>query len=176
MVVLTGVSSNMRKAFQALSSRLRANRTVVAVRSERQVQTRLTDAEVARLIAAYQAGAKINQLAIDFAINRNTVSSTLHSSDAAPPRRGLSGDDIAEAALLCLAGWSLAGIGNQFNCTAETVRQALHRTGVQRRNPWERPAAPVTATTTTVPAQSHVGPKATPLRSRGILKGSPPAI
>jgi uncharacterized protein (DUF433 family) len=100
---------------------------------------------VARLIAAYQAGTKINQLATDFGINRNTVSSILRSSGVEPRRQGLSADDIAEAASLYLAGWSLASIGNQFGCTAETVRQALHRTGAQRRKPWERSTLHATA-------------------------------
>jgi predicted DNA binding protein len=54
------------------------------VRSERQVQTRLTDAELARLITAYQAGSKINKLAGDFGINRNTVSSILRRNGSEP--------------------------------------------------------------------------------------------
>jgi predicted DNA binding protein len=77
-VVLTGVSSNHRQDFLALSARARARRPA-AERPERQVQTRLTDAEVVQLITAYQAGAKINQLAIDFGINRNTASSILRA-------------------------------------------------------------------------------------------------
>ena len=105
------------------------------MRRERQVQTRLTDGEVARLIAAYEAGAKINELAANFGVNRNTVSSTLRSSGVAPRRRGLSADDTAEAASLYLMGWSLSSIGSLFGCTAETVRQALIRSGVECRKP-----------------------------------------
>jgi uncharacterized protein (DUF433 family) len=145
MVVLTGVSSNFQKSLLALSFRVRANRPAPGVRPERQAQTRLTDAEVARLITAYSAGAKITQLATDFGINRNTASSILRNNGTEPRRRGLSADDITQAGSLYLAGWSLARIANQLECTAETVRKALLRTGVQRREPWERFALPATA-------------------------------
>jgi len=97
MVVLTGVSSNSRKGFLVLASRTRGERPVAAGRSKRQVQTRLPKAEVTRLIAAYQAGFKINQLAADFGLNRNTVSSILRRGGIEARRRGLSPDDIAQA-------------------------------------------------------------------------------
>lgn len=125
-----------------MASWARAERPVVATQPQRQAQTRLTDAEVAQLITAYQADAKINQLATDFGINRNTVSSILRSSGVQLRRRGLSADDVAQVDALYLSGWSLAHIANQLGCTAETVRQALHRTGVQRRKPWDRSAVP----------------------------------
>lgn len=83
---LTGVSSNVRIDF--LVVRPQSKRSAVAARPQRQVQTRLTDAEVARLITVYQAAAKIKQLATDFGINRNTVSSILRISGVAPRRRG----------------------------------------------------------------------------------------
>jgi hypothetical protein len=140
MVVLTGVSSNLREGFHALSFRARVNRPVATARSERQVQTRLTDAGVTQLIAAYQAGAKINQLATDFGINRNTVSSLIGGSSLITRRhRGLSSSAIAEATALYVAGWSLVRLGDRFGCSTETVRQALQRSGVQCRKPWERP-------------------------------------
>jgi uncharacterized protein (DUF433 family) len=144
MVVLTGISSNLRKGILALASRVQAGRPVVAVPPQRQVQTRLTDAEVARLITAYQAGTKISQLAVDFGINRNTVSSILRSSGIELRRRGLPAGSVAEVAALYLAGWSLTGIGDHFGCTAETVRQALHQAGVHRRKPWDRAELPTT--------------------------------
>jgi uncharacterized protein (DUF433 family) len=125
-----------------MSAPARANRPVAAARSERQVQTRITDAEGVRLIAAYQAGAQINQLGLDFGINRNTVSSILRSSGIELRRRGLPADSVADIAALYLAGWSLASIGDHFGCTAETVRHALNQTGVQCRRPWEPPPAP----------------------------------
>jgi DNA-directed RNA polymerase specialized sigma24 family protein len=47
----------------------------------------------------------------------------------------LAPGDVAEATALYLAGWPLLRLGDHFGCTAETVRQALHRAGVQRRRP-----------------------------------------
>ena len=121
--------------FLVLSSRTPAGRPTATARPERQPQNRLTVVEVARLTAAYQEGAGVYELAIDFGINRNTVSSILRNNGAELRRRGLSAEDTAEAAVLYQAGWSLARIGDRFGYSAETIRQALHRFGVRRREP-----------------------------------------
>jgi hypothetical protein len=133
VVVLTGVSSNLRKDFQALSFRPQANRSTTAARPPRQVQTRLAGAEIAQLIAAYQVGTKINQLATDFGINRNTVSSILRRSGVGPLQRGLSADGIAQVVCCTSQAGPLSVSGASSDCTAETVRQALSRSGVAQR-------------------------------------------
>jgi lambda repressor-like predicted transcriptional regulator len=111
------------------------------LQSDRQTQSRLTEADVTRMIAAYRAGTSMNQLAADFGINRNTVSTILDRRNIPRRRRGLQRSEINKAAALYQEGWPLSRIGDRFGCTAETVRQALKRTSVQRRNPWERPTS-----------------------------------
>ncbi len=51
-------------------------------------------------------------------------------------RQGLIGADIGRVADLYRDGWSLAKLGAEFGCTAETVHKAFKRAGVERKQPW----------------------------------------
>jgi lambda repressor-like predicted transcriptional regulator len=105
---------------------------------ERQVQVRLTDSQADDLVSAYESGEDMRRLAARFGVHRRTVATTLRTRNIPLRRQGLAEADINRAANLYQAGWSLAKIGDEFKCTAETVRRAFKRAGLPRRPPWQR--------------------------------------
>ena len=107
-------------------------------RSSIRRQARLTQLEVAELIAQYLAGATSRQLAGRWGMNRHTVTEHLRRSGVLR-YQGLSEGQVAEACRLYLAGWSLARIAAALSCAPHTVRSALLREGVTMRRSWERP-------------------------------------
>jgi len=100
---------------------------------------RLDDAQNQQLIASYQAGSTVYQLADQFDINRRTVSAILHRHDVPMRRRGLTNSQIDDAERLYRQGWSLARIGNSMGFTADTVRARLLERGVTMRDTQGRP-------------------------------------
>ena len=98
----------------------------------RQFQRRLDDQELAQLLAAYEQGARITDLAAMFDIDRTTVMSNV-SRLGAESRRGIVNRRIEEAGAVYEQGRSLAQIGDHFGVHAETVRLALRRAGVPVR-------------------------------------------
>jgi len=105
---------------------------------------RLDDAQTQQLIASYQAGSTIYQLADQFDIERRTVSAILRRHDVPMRRRGLTDDQIDDAEHLYQQGWSLARIGNHMNVTADTVRARLLERGVAMRDTQGRPRTKTT--------------------------------
>ena len=86
------------------------------------------------LVAAYQAGATVYEIAERLQINRKTVSVLLERQGV--PRRGrpLSPVQIEQARDLYVAGQSLATIAPQLDCDPGTVRLALLRAGIRMRD------------------------------------------
>ncbi|MDQ1734110.1 MAG: hypothetical protein QOH56_361 [Pseudonocardiales bacterium] len=80
----------------------------------------------------------MKELAALFGVHRNTVATSLRANKVPLRRQGLSEGDVERAAMLYADGWSLASVGGEFGCTAETIRQAFKRVGVERKNSWER--------------------------------------
>jgi DNA-directed RNA polymerase specialized sigma24 family protein len=107
-------------------------------RAPKQVQRRLTPNQQAKLIARYQAGEKVYELAEAYEVHRSTVTKLLTDAGVRRPR-SLTPGRVEEAIALYAHGWSCARIGQHFECDDETVRQTLRRAGVQLRTPWERP-------------------------------------
>lgn len=99
----------------------------------RKQQHRLTDDEQVKLVAAYQAGSAVRQLAEQFRTSRQTVSAILNRHGVLRQRRTLSADEISTASHLYIDGWSLAKIGKQFEMDAGTIHDALRKTGVTMR-------------------------------------------
>ncbi len=99
----------------------------------------LRDEQVRQLIACYQAGSTVYELADMFGIERRTVSATLHRYDVPMRRQGLTDDQIEDAEQLYHQGWSLARIGDRMNVTADTVRKRLLEQGVAMRDTQGRP-------------------------------------
>jgi lambda repressor-like predicted transcriptional regulator len=137
-LVLTGVSSKTRQVFLTLSVPQRAATRPTVNHRERQVQVRLTDSQTDDLVSAYESGEDMRRLAARFGVHRRTVATTLRTRNIPLRRQGPAEADINRAANLYRAGWSLAKIGDEFKCTAETVRRAFKRAGLQRRPPWQR--------------------------------------
>ncbi|MEC3978727.1 helix-turn-helix domain containing protein [Amycolatopsis sp. H20-H5] len=100
---------------------------------------RLDDAQTQQLIASYQAGSTVYQLADQFDIERRTVSAILHRHEVPMRRRGLTDNQIDDAKRLYQQGWSLARIGNHMNVTADTVRARLLERDVIMRDTQGRP-------------------------------------
>ncbi len=103
------------------------------VSSLRQAQTRLTVAQTKELLAQYQQGVPVKELAAQFRIARQTVTEIYRRAGLEPRRRGLSFAQVRLAAKLYNDGASLATVGKKFNVNAETVRLALRAVGVQIR-------------------------------------------
>ena len=97
-------------------------------------RSRLDQDQTQRLIASYQAGSTVYQLADEFGIERRTVSAILHRHDVPMRRQGLSDDQVNDAERLYQQGWSLARIGNHMDVTADTVRTRLLERGVTMRD------------------------------------------
>jgi transposase-like protein len=108
------------------------------LRTNRQVQHRLRDTQPDQVVAGYQAGATVYELAKKFGIHRHTVSDILERHGVARRYRKLSAEQLALACALYENGSSLTQVGRQLDHSAETVRQALMKAGVaiRTRNGW----------------------------------------
>jgi lambda repressor-like predicted transcriptional regulator len=109
-------------------------------RPPKQAQTRLDPEGVTQLVAGYQAGGRVKQLARQFGIHRLTVSSILQREGVALRPRGIHPDDLAEVIHLYGKGWALARLAAKFDVSPSTVTNTLRRAGV----PIRRPGRPVT--------------------------------
>jgi transposase-like protein len=99
----------------------------------KQVQRRLQPDEILDLVAAYQAGTTITDLAKQFQIHPMTVTAHLQRQGVKLRQRGLTQAQIEEAAKLYADGWSLTRIGNHFGVYPHSVRYRLRQAGVQLR-------------------------------------------
>ena len=85
------------------------------------------------MLEEYQAGVGTIQLAKLYGIDRETVRATLRRAGLPQHQRGLTAEQINEAAKLYQAGQSLARIGRRFGVDAHTVRRRLLERGVTMR-------------------------------------------
>lgn len=93
----------------------------------------LSAPERAALVADYEAGILVREIAKKFGVHRVTVSNIVEAASLAPRARGLAPDQVEEASKLYVAGQSLAKLGKRYGVHAETVRQALLGAGVRLR-------------------------------------------
>lgn len=101
--------------------------------AEYRTSRRLGPSEVDELVAGYQSGVTISQLAGQFGVHRVTVGRHLATRGIDTQRPALQPDDILAAADLYRAGWSLARIAEKLDTTDDTVRARLLEVGVQMR-------------------------------------------
>jgi Helix-turn-helix domain len=113
-------------------------RTVASAPTLRKPVRKLGSNDFGALVAGYEAGATVYELAERFKIHRVTVAEHLHRQQVCLRRRSLSSDQIEEAAQLYLAGWSLARVGGHFKVNGTTVWRELRKRGVAMRAPYER--------------------------------------
>jgi len=104
------------------------------IQTKKQIHRRLRPPEIDELVAGYRVGATIYQLATEFRIHRSTVSLLLERQRIPRRNRPLSPTQIEQARVLYVTGQSLAKVGRQLGCDANTVRLALVRVGVRMRD------------------------------------------
>jgi hypothetical protein len=94
------------------------------------VQRRLTPDDVAKVAAAYEAGATAKELGAPFGVHRQTVIAHLEKAKV-PIRRGRRLLPEEVAARLCGDGWSAARLGRRYEVSGHTIRGALRKQGVE---------------------------------------------
>jgi hypothetical protein len=104
------------------------------VRSKEKVQTFLTDEEVNALVAMYQAGATVREVAEYFCVRHTTALTHLKRRSIPLRRHGLAPADIADATKL----YQLLEVGQRFGVSQGAVRRALDSAGVTIRTPGRR--------------------------------------
>ena len=100
------------------------------------IQRRLTDADVDRLVAGYQAGHTLGDLADKFGVHCRTVARHLEQRGIKrrANRHKLSEADVADASLRHQAGDSLAAIAETLDVHAATLRRELVRAGIDAKS------------------------------------------
>jgi transposase len=93
---------------------------------------------VGELVAAYEAGAAVRELAGRFNLHRATVGRYLKARGIATRPPVLSDEDVSRAAELYRTGWSLAKIANHYDVSAHSVNNYLVAAGVVLRGPHDR--------------------------------------
>jgi lambda repressor-like predicted transcriptional regulator len=136
LVELLGRYSNydmMNRIRQVLAGQDTGRLPARTTRSPHQIQHKLAPDEIERLLEAYRAGTKINDLASEFGIARTTVLNHIARAGL-PKRRNFIRDHLDEARELYATGWSLAKVGEHFGVDANTVRYAFRKAGIPRRD------------------------------------------
>lgn len=110
------------------------------VRELRCVQRRLSPSEIEALVADYEAGGRVGELARVYGIHRTTVSA--HVARAVKTRGQLTDTQVDEAVRLYEQGWSLRAVGRHLDVADKTIRRMLDRRAVI-----VRPSGSVAATT-----------------------------
>ena len=103
------------------------------VRTPRQPQHRLSPVEIDDLVGQYRAGAKIDNLATQFDINRDTVFSILNRQRVARRQLGVPPKRVEKVINAYKAGSSLAVIGAELAVDPGTVARTLRHAGVAIR-------------------------------------------
>lgn len=97
----------------------------------------LKPTQVDALVAGYGAGRSMKELAIEFDINRLTVSAHLRRAGVPLRGAGLDPKQAAEVAHLYRAGWSSGRLAKRFDVSAHTV--TCWRVAACQSRPPDRP-------------------------------------
>ncbi|WP_157514414.1 helix-turn-helix domain containing protein [Nocardia concava] len=101
---------------------------------------RLTAVDREKIVAAYEGGASAKQLAADHQLAKGSILEILRTGGAAiRQQRRLSSEEIDQAVVSYQDGQSLATIADRLGVKATTVRAALERRGIPRRDSHGRP-------------------------------------
>lgn len=95
------------------------------------VQQRLSRPEVEALLADYEAGWRVGELARVYSIHRTTVSAHIAREDKT--RGQLTAAQVDEAVRLYEKGWSLRAVGRHLDLADKTVRRMLDSRAVTVR-------------------------------------------
>jgi len=91
-------------------------------------------AEIDKMVALYEQGKTIYQLADLFDCHRQTISRQLKSRGVHMRLTGMQPDQIEEARRLYESGMTLKSVGAVFGVARDTVRTCLTGAGVQLRS------------------------------------------
>ena len=111
------------------------------VRALRQAQRRLSPTELQALIAEYEGGARVCELAKVYDLHRTTVAK--HVARAGKTRPVMTEAQIDEAVVLYGYGWTLHNIGQHFGVADQTIRRVLVERAVTIRPGGRRRVAAV---------------------------------
>lgn len=113
-------------ARQVLQGRFPPRPSRASALQVRQVQHRLTAAEVDQIAEQYREGTSTYALAKQWKINRDTVTLALRRAGIATRRpRALTPQQLAEARRLQEEGWSLNRLGRHFGVDPKTMKRRL---------------------------------------------------
>jgi DNA-binding transcriptional regulator LsrR (DeoR family) len=93
------------------------------VRVLRQAQRRLAPVELEALVAEYEAGARVCELAKVYRLHRTTAAR--HVARAGKTRPVMTEVQIDEAVVLYRDGWTLHNLGQHLGVADQTIRRAL---------------------------------------------------
>lgn len=105
----------------------------IRTRTNHQAQTRLREDQALALIADYQEGATVSELADRYDVDRVTASRILHRHSVTMRFRSPSPAEVDEAVRLYRSGLSLVGVGERLGFSNTTVWSALRAAGVEMR-------------------------------------------
>ncbi|WP_328404759.1 helix-turn-helix domain-containing protein [Nocardia sp. NBC_00403] len=107
----------------------------VIPRRAHQLQRRLTDTDRAAIIAAYEAGSSTKHLAAQWQLAKASVLTILRTGGAnIRQQRRLTDEEINHAISRYRDGESLQRIGKRLGVAHTTIRAALERRGIPRRD------------------------------------------
>lgn len=102
----------------------------------------LSPAECIRLVARYQDGATVYELAAAFGVHRGTIARRLKAEGVKLRNQPLSKADVRRAVELYTSGQSILQIGVELGRHHSTIWHVLQRAGVQMRDSHGRELAP----------------------------------
>lgn len=108
------------------------------IRTQR--QNHLDPAAQLEVVAAYQAGASMNEVARAFKMHRTTVVAILKRHGVPQRPRVMSPEQVQAARELYESGLPLAAVGERLGFNGLTIANRLRALGVQLRGPNERPS------------------------------------
>ncbi|MET8425087.1 hypothetical protein [Nocardia sp. NPDC004860] len=133
------LTSTLKKLRERVSDQQK-RRLTAKVQKVHALARRLSETDRAQIIAAYEGGTSANQLASDHQLAKGSILEILRTGGAAiRQQRRLSSEEIDQAIVSYQDGQSLATIAEQLGVQAATVRSALVRRGVPRRDSHGRP-------------------------------------
>jgi hypothetical protein len=125
--------SHQGKCLQALVDMVPSGPIEPKSRTPKAIHRRLTKVQTSALLADYEQGMKMRDLATRYRIHKHTVTKLTQRAGARPRYPALLPEELAQAAKLYKSGQSLAVVGDQFGVNPTTVRTALVEMGIAMR-------------------------------------------
>lgn len=107
------------------------------------MRTTLTAEQSEALVKDFRAGMKVTELAVKYAVNRNTVHHHLNKHGLRRPKNTLEPERVDRAIELYRAGMTLYEVGQAIGSNKYTVQHALQARGEPRRSRGSRLHRPV---------------------------------